>query len=70
MKTKYQIKANRELFARWFKVGTDISRLNIIVQNDQELAKEDILVWLNQVTVATAELYKLQIETMQYIENN
>jgi len=68
--TTIKIKANKELFDRWQRLGWSIHSQAGIVQNDMEIDSKEIVEFKNRVVKLVDQLHKLKADTLVYIIDN
>jgi hypothetical protein len=62
-----KIKANEYLFYKWVILGTKISSLNGIIQNDMIIDEKNITEWYDNATGIQDELEDLIDQTLYHI---
>jgi len=71
MKTKkINVKASKYLFDMFDQVARDVQALKAIVQNDQEIAEDDLANWLTATQVVHTKLVQVVKETKQHLLTN
>ena len=68
--TTIKIKANKELFDRWQRLGWSIHSQAGIVQNDMEIDSKEITEFKNRIAELVDLLHELKADTLVYIIDN
>ena len=68
--TTIKIKADKELFDRWQRLGWSIHSQAGIVQNDMEIDSREIAEFKNRIAELVDLLHKLKADTLVYIIDN
>ena len=68
--TTIKIKADKELFDRWQRLGWSIHSQAGIVQNDMEIDSKEITEFKNRIAELVDLLHELKADTLVYIIDN
>lgn len=64
-----KIKSNEQLFYKYRKIGSSLTNLNVIVQNDIELSKHEVGEWLIAAEEVKKQVDGVIKETVEYIKS-
>jgi hypothetical protein len=64
----YGIICNPKLFMEWRELGEWVKNVGCIVQNDMELPKSDVKLWMEEVMLRQKQLDSLARRTLEYMK--